>query len=283
MADLVDDGKGKGTGDEPASIEIELEGGEKKTMSAEDVGNLYAQQAGATKATQTAAEVVAAAKKYNLSVEDYVSHAEGAFAIGAKLVEDGIIDEQGEIIEKKKPEPGKKITVAPKLDEQVAGLDAETIANLKTLGTVTKALEGVNERMGSLEEDQASLIRGNLQGALKTKHKELNDDDCSKIFGISMEDRKKSLWDHAKDFVVKKKVATGETRATYAKEFGIENLEEWDANKLKEQDTGGGAAMLVEGKKVMFGSRKARLGKKDADVVTPKAAMIEYMRKQKIK
>lgn len=264
---------GKPTGDDNPSkdmvIELEIDG-EKKTFSPEDVTNLLAQQAGATKATQAAAAIVDAAKKYNMTPEEYVGHSEGAFSTLTKLNEDGIVDETGKIVTKKEPEgdPDKVIPKTTPADKTIAS------AKLRELETTVKGLAGITDRVSAVEEDVAGVLRGGIQEKILKEYPVLNKEDVSKIFGSAMADRNKTVWDHAKDAAEAKKVSDATTRAHYAKEFGVKDLAKFDANKLLEQDGNAGASAVVVGKKISF---KAKPG--DPNSITPRQATTEFLKR----
>ena len=260
-----ENGNKGGGGDAPAKIEIEIDG-KKQSFDAEAVTNLVAQQAGATQKTQEVKEIVDAAAKYNLTPVEYIQQTEGAFAVISKLVDSKIIDDQGNVVEKKKEKedellPGDKLLVKPLVGEE------------RTNAIVADALKSVvdplKEGMKILQEDNTKLIRAQLEMQVQGKHPTLSRDDISDLLVVASQDGKKSLMDHAQEMVERKKVGKAESRAEYAKEFSI-NLEEFDANKLREDDPGGGAAALYEGKKFSFDSRGKH--SKDKNVVSPKIA-----------
>lgn len=248
----------------PATIEIELEGGEKKSFNAEDIVNLVKQGASATQKTQEVKEIVDAAAKYNLNPMEYIQQTEGAFAVISKLVDSKIIDDQGNVIApKKKDEPpaGDLLPAKPLVGEE------------RTNAIVADALKSVvdplKEGMKVLQEDNTKLIRAQLEMQVQGKHPTLSRDDVSDLLVVASQDGKKNLMEHAQEMVEQKKVGKASTRAEYAKEFGV-NLEEFDANKLREDDPGGGAAALFKGKKFSFDTRGRH--RKDDNVVTPKTA-----------
>lgn len=247
-----------------AEIVIELEGGEKKVLKSEDVKNLLAQQASVTQKAQKIAAIEDAAKKYGLEPEDYVGHAEGAFASVTKLMELGLIDEKGEPIERKEVTKPANVLVTPVSKTKDSSDDP-----------VVKALEQINQRIKGIEEDQTRMMRISLGKDIRAKFDNLSDEDVSKVLGTAMNDPKKSVWQHAEDASNAKKVGEGELEKAFAKKYGI-NLEEWNANKIREQTADGGASALVAGKKISF--RKPSKG--GENVVTPKEAMKEFLRKQ---
>lgn len=251
-------------------IVIEI-GGEKKEFEAKDVENLLAQQAGVTQKAQSIATIIDAAKKYGLDPEDYVGHAEGAFSIMTKLMDDGVIDKEGNVVATE----GKDVS---KTEDPLKGTPPQSTKELegsKELSTITKALETIQTKMEGLEKDQVGMMRVNLEDKILAKHKELTSNDVSKLLGIAMNDPSKSVWQQAEEMVKAKGEAKGEVRKEFATEFGID-LEKWDANKVLEQEAEGGAAAVLAGRKISFGAKRG-----DKDAVTPKQAMLEFVRRSK--
>ncbi len=258
---MPEENNNDGGGNAPTTIEVEFEGGEKKSFSAEDVGNLVKQGATATQKTQEVKEIVDAAAKYNLTPVEYIQQTEGAFDVISKLVDSKIIDDQGNVIavEKKKDELSAG-------DPPLKPLVGEERTNAIVADALKSVVDPLKENLKLLQEDNTKLIRAQLEMQVQGKHSTLSRDDISDLLVVASQDGKKSLMDHAQEMVDRKKVGKAESRAEYAKEFGI-NLEEFDANKLREDDPGGGAAALYEGKKFSFDARGRH--RKDTNVVTP--------------
>lgn len=262
-------GKSNDAGAE-GKIVIEIEG-EKKEFEAKDVENLLAQQAGVTQKAQSIAMIIDAAKKYGLNPEDYVGHAEGAFSIMTKLMDDGVIDKEGKVV-------ATEGEGAPKKEDPPKGTPPQSTKKFEgseELSTITKTLETIQTKMEGLEKDQVGMMRVNLEDKILAKHKELSSNDVSKLFGIAMNDPNKSVWQQAEEMVKAKGEAKGEVRKEFATEFGID-LEKWDANKVLEQEAEGGAAAVLAGRKISFGAKHG-----DKDAVTPKQAMLEFIRRSK--
>lgn len=259
----VDPKVGQGGNGSP-EITVELDGGEKKTMRAEDVKNLLAQQASATQKAQQAAALIDAAKKYSLEPEDYVGHAEGAFAAMTRLMELGLVDDKGNPIERKEePKPANSPALPSQSVSPKVGEDTQRLIN--------EALGKLDQRLKGLEEDQTRIMRMNLSKEIRSKHQNLSEDDVSRILGTAMNDPRKSVWQHAEEAALAKVAGENEAEKKFAEKYGI-NLEEWNANKIKEQNSEGGAAAIVGGRKISF--------KKGEGKVTPKQAMAEFLAKQ---
>jgi len=266
-----------GKSDETKAGEGTLTVGE-KTYGVKDVENLIAMQASATEKTQTVAEILGAAEKYKISPAEYLSQSEGAFAVISQLIDEGVIDQQGNIV--KKAESGGE-QKGKSVEELIASLQggktqegqSEFTSEDKMLGVVNKALksfeDGISKRLEGIENTQSDQIRLNVQDRLKLKHKDLTDEDVSKVFGLAMNDRKKSVWQHAEDIAKEREGRKADLRKGFAEEFGV-NLEEFDRNKLKEQDAKGGASAVFPGKKFSF-------RQKGEGFVSPSEAAGEFM------
>lgn len=250
-------------------VTLEIDG-EKKTFAPKDVENLLAQQASATQKTQKVAAIAAAAERYGLDPEEYVERAEGAFGTVVGLIDRGVLDEHGKEIEKKAPTKKEDDPTKVVVDTSKPAESGES----KELVLINETLDKIEKRTERLESDQLKLMKRNLASEIKKEHPELNDDDVSRLFGIAMADQKKDVWQHAKDLVGTKAEASVVQREKFAKEFNID-LKQWDENKIREQNAegGGGAAAVLGKKKLSF---KAKPG--DPNAVTPKDAMIEYLK-----
>ena len=249
MAIEVIDESGK-SDETNAAGKIEVEG---KSYSAEDVQNLVKMQASATQTMQEVAEIKAAAEKYGVDVETYLGQAEGAFGVMSQLIADKVINlPAGE---------GK----AP------AGIDKIAAIVAKALGPQLESIEELGKRVAAVDKTQGDMIRLNLEEKVTTKFPNLKPNDISQVFGAAMQDRTKSLWEHAEAASKAKASSVSSLREEHAKEFGID-LSKFDENKLKEQKAGGGAGVLFEGKKFSFNPKKG-----DKDSVTPAKAAAEYI------
>lgn len=247
--------------DAPASITIEIDG-QQVTKSAEDIKNLIAQQASATQKTQSVAAVLQTAEKYGLSPEDLVQQADGAFAVMSDLIERGIIDNKGAIIAKKADHAAPVIPKDPAIPKDQTGMGTR-------LDLIEKSLAMLPGRLDTIERDQTHMIRMDLQRNIQAKHVNLSDDDISKLFSTAMNDRSKTIWQHAESLSGTKNAGVADLRKQHAAEFGI-NLDDFDANKLNEKDAGGGAGAIFKGKKFSF--------KKTDESVSPRQATMEFFK-----
>ena len=262
---------------------IQVEG---KDYSAEDVQNIINQGKAATQKAQEVAGVLAAAEKYGVDPETYIAQAEGAFGVMSQLIADKVIDEKGNILKATVQEPKVK---EPEGDDDLAKLfnlstgntsdlkGAEKIAAIvsKALGPQFEEIKKLGERVAAVDKTQGDMIRLNLQEKVMAKFPVLKPSDVSQAFGSAMNDRSKSLWEHAEALANEKAAELASLRTAYAKEFGVD-VTKFDENKLKEQEAGGGAGVLFKGKKFSFNPKKG-----DPDSVSPLKASMEFLERSR--
>lgn len=274
----IDDGNHSDDGSKVAG-KIQVDG---KDYSVEDVQNIIKQGAAATQKAQEVAGVLAAAEKYGVDPETYIAQAEGAFGVMSQLIQDKVIDEKGNIlkaaVEKPPaPEPGgdddfmKLFNLSAGNTSDLKGADKVAAIVAKALGPQFEEMKKLGERVAAVDKTQGDMIRLNLQEKVMSKFPALKPSDVSQVFGSAMNDRSKSLWEHAEVLSNAKTAELGEMRKTHAKEFGID-ITKFDENKLKEQEAGGGAGVLYKGKKFSFDVKKG-----DPDAVNPLKASMEYL------
>ena len=265
-------------GDEIEEIKIQTEDGE-KVLKTEDVKSLFDEHSELKKEAEGVSTFNKTLEKYGTDQETYLTNAEAAFGVMSELIEKGLIDEKGNVIEKKAGgDPSKD-----KGDEDpLAFLNFdknETDKGDKVALLVAKVVEtklgSLAKKVDDLSSGQAGLYRAQLKFAVQGKYSSFSDDDVSKLFGIASANPAKDLWAHAEEMARGKDVTSKGEREKYAKEFGV-NLEEFNQNKLNEQSADGGSIPALEGKKLVFGPRAKRLGTKDS--VTPREAMILHMK-----
>jgi len=252
-------------------------------MSAEEVA-LAVSKAGELDVTK---EQFAGFKKvltqYGINPEEYLRNSEASFALMNQLISQGVIDEEGNVIEKKIVDPKLKPTIPVKPADGEPG---------KASQVVLDALTKIGDRMTTLEDGQSSIYRRNIERDVKALHSNLDSDDVSKLLAKAQADRSKGFWDHAEDAAKEKSTKTAATELTHAKntiqilvkagviEEGKVDLEKLDLTALKEQDPSKDPP-VHEGKKFMFGSRMRKLGKTgDAEFTLPADSMKEMLDKQ---
>jgi hypothetical protein len=255
---------------EPPKLEIEIDG-KKETLTAEDVLNLKKQQASATQKSQKAAAVLKACERYGVEPDMFLSNAEASIAIVHKLMEEGNLDEQGNLIAKALP-PSE-----PPPRDPFGDPPARPVGEEQTLKVVEKALSNLGldklaERLDTFENTTSRLVRLRLEDKILAEHKGLSEEDLPEVFALARNDRSKTTREHAAAVEKKKLTKTEELEKAFAKKYGID-VDEFNRNKLLESEPDGGAAALFKGKKISF--------KGGDGAVTPKAAMREFWRRTK--
>jgi len=249
----------KGT---PPVIELELEDGTKKAYTPEDVKSLIGKVQQAEKTSSVAAKAIQAAEKYGLDPDGYIGNAEGAFALLTKLQEEGFLNENWEPVKKEVKDEKKTVQNFQTPDPK------SVIGEEKIAAIVAKAITPFQERISELEGDLSGMLRLDIERQMKAKHENLDDLDVSQVLALAMKDRSKTVWQHAEVKAKAKEMSLGDLRRRHAEEFGI-NLEEFDRNKLNQQD-GKGTSGFLKGKKLTFNKGK------DPKAVTPREATKAY-------
>jgi len=278
LVQKIDDSDHSDDGSKVAG-KIQVDG---KDYSVEDVQNIIKQGASATQKAQEVAGVIAAAEKYGVDPETYIAQAEGAFGVMSQLIADKVIDEKGNILKVKVQEPKDdelggdddfmKLFNLPAGDtKSLAGADKIAAIVTKALGSQFDEIKKLGERVTAVDKTQGDMIRLNLQEKVMAKFPVLKPSDVSQAFGSAMNDRSKSLWEHAEVLANVKAAELTSLRTTHAKEFGID-ITKFDENKLKEQEAGGGAGVIFKGKKFSFDAKEG-----DENAVSPRKAATEYI------
>lgn len=287
---MADDNEGaagsgeKGSTGNPATIVVEIEG-KQVTKSVEDVVNLIQGQAATTQRSQQVAPLIQFMEQYQLDAETLIGQSKGAFETIGNLIDAGLINENGEVIQKKAgdgKDGGDDFLTNFQASGEGGGSDIGKLLEgerSKTEAIVQKALEpfeGMATTIERLSKDNTRLIRLEVARRLTGDHPNLSEEDTSRIMAIASADGTKSVKQHASDYVEKKKGAAEKTREAYAKEFNVDLAEFDKANARKEQDSKG-ASGLAEGKKFSF-SRRDRGKSQEDNLANPGDAAAEYMR-----
>lgn len=255
-------------------------GDEEKEFSAEDVGGLLQKIEELEGTASKVKPVLQMADRYGVDMQTLVRQSEGSMALVSKLLDEGVINEKGEVVLEPKqesrtePRSNPQQSRLPWEKDAKSGQDALSVGEEKILEIVQRALgntlKPVEERLKDLEGDITSMTEERLRNKLKEQHPDLEDFEIKQLFSQAMSDRSKSLWDHAAEFSKYKQSKLDELRKKHAEEFGV-NLEEVERNKLKQQDGSKGPATVVQGKSISF-------KKGSENTVTPMQATLEYMK-----
>lgn len=265
-----------------------------KVYSAEDVQGLLAQSAKATQALQTVAEVNRLADQFGLGIPELLQQVPGAFNAIGSLIDKGVLTETGELNQEFGRQKSKqRHQDADDLDDPLMKLfqqDGRSDDRQDQQGgggrmkALAQGLQQYEERLsqiektfgtklGELEKDNAALIRQNLVFKLEKKIPGFREEDANLVIGRAQNDRTKSVFEHAQAIVQERANQRETMRMELAKELGIEDLP-GHMNKLKQQESGGGAAAMAEGKKFTF-----RPAKDDPNAVSPLEATKEFFDK----
>jgi hypothetical protein len=254
-----------------------------KSYSANDVQSMLAAQAEATRVLQQFSEVQKAAQRYGVSPIDFVRQAEGSFAAVSDLIDKKIIDEQGNLLQKGalgddegdddllallgvKETPPQGPAATPPGAPPGAG---KTKALLRAFQEIKGSTGQLAREVEQLKKDNAALLRYNLATKLQASFPELVEEDVNLVLERARGDRTKSLAEHAKLVVEKRRSVEDQARKALAKQLGIEDLDN-HLNSLKQQKEGGIGTMF-QGKKISFKP-------KDANSVHPREAAEAYLK-----
>jgi len=276
-------GAGVGQGDgSPTQIQITI-GDETKMLSAAEVA-LAVNKANELDVTN---EQFAGFKKvltqYGINPEEYLRNSEASFALMNQLIEQGVIDEQGNVVEKKAPGVvPPTIPITP---------DEGKVA--KSTQVVLDALTKVGERINKLEDGQSNIYRRNISRDVKAVYSNLSDNDVSEALAKAQSDRSINFWDHVKVMSEAKKVEESQVALTHAKntisllvkagvlDEGKIDLEKLDLAALDKIDPKN-EPPVYEGKKFMFASRQRKLGQLGkGEYALPADGMKEMLEKRK--
>ena len=265
--------KDKGAGDKkPKGLIVKI-GEEEKVFSSEDVSKLIEQTNALNQKVQGLSAVTKALDRYDTDAETYIQQSEGSFATVSRLMEQGVIDDKGNVIALKEKEPEPKDKGRPfNLDHLTKPTDVEK----RTADIVQKALEPLGEALKKIQTTQGRLVETNLRSQVKGKFENLNDDDISRVFDTAYRDGSKDLLQHAEDASTAKGTLEKTMRARHAEEFGI-NLEDFEQQQKLKSESGDQNVLenFVKNKNLSF-----RPAKDDENAVDPIVATKEFFANQ---
>ena len=259
MVDLIQNKSEESKGQESAPQGVKV--GD-KVYTPQDVEQLITATTQVQEKLNAMSVVEETVAKYGIDAQTFVTNAEGAFSVMSKLIDEGIIDQKGEVVAKASPsgappvqnnQPPRSLT-PPSIQPAINALGNIEALEAK-IGKIEKLVE-------SIDKTQASVIRTNLERDILLKHPELSKEDIPKVISVALKDRSKNIFDHAATLADIRQGEKVRMREELAKEFGID-LKTFDENKLIEADGKGGAGVLFKDKKFSF--RKG----KDENTVTP--------------
>jgi hypothetical protein len=252
-----------------------------KEYSKDDLKNILVNaNATAAKATEVS-RILDAAKSYDLSPEEYVEQSQGAFSVVSSLMEAGVIDRNGRLIEKKENKSSDDdldLSKFIKKDDKTVdlkGVDKTVLIVIQSLNEQVKAL---TEKIANNEEVQTSLVRDKFTSKLKGDYPDLDDDDISKVFAKAMnvkaQGKKVDIQGIAKEFSDKKQAERILLVKDWAVKHGI-NYEDLVKAKetadLDEKSKDPASIKILGGKKISF--------IKGENNITPKQATKTFFEK----
>lgn len=278
---------GQQTGNLNQKIEVEING-EKKTLTVEEVKVLAGKVGELERAKEGYAPFAKVLLQYGVDVNDYLRNSEASFAVVNQLIEKGIIDDQGNVLEKKAEEDNKG-NIIKQDDSQ------RNTSGGKATKTILDALTKIAGRIESLEEGQSGIYRRNIEADVKSKYPDLESGDITQILARAKADRGRDFWDHAKTVATDKAGRIREQRQNSARETigilikagvipeGKIDLEKLDLDALKGVDVNK-LPPVQDGKTFIFSSRLRKMkgaGIKTDSFSEPSAGMKELLERRK--
>jgi hypothetical protein len=268
----ADDGSGGGGGSpEPTGITLEVDG-EQKVFTPEQVLDMHKNLAKATQNSQAAAPLLKLAEQTGMAPEDLSQQVGGMFSLVQDLIDQGLIDAEGNVIKKQE-------AVLPKGKQPPADDDADpnapiTKAQLMELltGTLEEKLSPFQKAIQDLGQMNTGLQRAEISRRLKDEYKDadLSDEDVTAIIANSRAGKLK-LRQAADQFIAKRndQMTRMEQQIKEKLKAAGLDLDSFDLNSLKEQDADSVAARITADKKLSF--------KKGKGSLTPSQAAKDYL------
>ena len=213
------------------------------------------------KLEQRIAPVLKVAEKYKLDPKDLVENAEGAFHQIFQLQEAGVLDEQGNLVERKEQKSTKTTEPEAKPDQQQNANDVEAIVN-KAMEGIAKSVKGLESTVTQLNNSQSQLLRERMSDKVRSKYPHLNDEDISIVLAKATA-QKEDFWKLAEERNSEKEKGNQALIESFAKEHKLDLTE---LNKRKEMSAEGGsvADVILEGKKISRKGGEGTISAKDA-------------------
>lgn len=267
---MENDSNANGSPNADQAGKLEIEG---KVYTADDVKNLVAQQAELTQKAQIASKFSTVLSRYNVEPDVYLQNSEASLALMNELIQKGIIDETGRIVEKQAQTSPPQFQQLPVQTQQsISKADATA---MKALEDFNSKFKGVETEIQRLREDNLNLMRLRIGDQLKGNFPELDEQDISRVIATAYNsDRQRPVMEVAKEFVDSKKSWLESQKQSWAKEFGLDYEDLKKRKSFIEQGPEGGLGGIVAGKKVTFNKGK------DPNAVTPRQATKAFFEMQ---
>jgi len=229
-----------------------------KEYSAQDVEALLTQMRSIQSKEESLSELIKMSEAIGMEPGEFGKQGVAALTVINNLLDKGVIDEKGNLVEKKAQDKDNKglddifnLNDKGKDKDKMAASSVEEIV-AKAIGPVMESIKGFESKITGIEDVQTSMLRSSYSDQIRGKYPELTDEDVAKVFGVAMSDKTKSLWEHAKTVAEAKSSARAEIEKEFAKKHGLD-YDKMNENRLKEQSGEGGAPPGPgEGKKISW-------------------------------
>ena len=258
------DGNGSGGGQ---AVEV-LKVGDKE-YSANDVKGLVTELGGLKEHEQTISQLTSMAKTFEMDVGEFSQQGLAALRVVNDLIESGVIDETGKVVEKPADGKGGKGKGGDK-DDDLFNLDKDGDKNKGKAGgkdkgvsedmleTIQKLMEPIQtgikdltDRVSRSEAVTTGILEQDFTNKIIGKFPNLTAADTKSIFGLARADKTKGLWEHAEEFSKNKANEVIAIQKDFAEKHGL-NYDELNENLLREQETKDGAPPVKEGARITF-------------------------------
>lgn len=270
----ADDGGGSGGGSAPTGIVLDIDG-EEKTFTPEQVLDMHKNLASATQNSQKAAPLLKLAEQVGLDPDDLSQQIPGAFSLIQDLVDQGIIDQEGNVI-KQKAAPANADDDSDDNDNSNSSSEQISASKIAELieAKLEEKLNPFQKAIQDLGNVNTGLQRAEISRRLKAEYQDadLSDEDVTTIMSMSRASRgKANLRQAAEQFIGKRQEQLTKMEQQIVEKYkkaGVD-LSQFDLNSLKEQDADSVAARITQDKRLSF--------RKGDKTISPAQAAKDYL------
>lgn len=231
------------------------------TYTAEQIAAMAEENAKMKIGMESVKTITDFAARHGVSVDQVIAESESAFAVMGTLLEKGILDSQGNIVEP----VAKTVTTMQtqvKPNDQNQDHNKQNTDETKIAQLVDAKLAPLLAQIKQLAQNSDHLTSFALKTELRRVYPTITDAQMGQAVARSGQDRTKTILQHAKDIV-------GEDEgADLAREKAILAKHGIDINDLPQQGGDSGAGALVKGQKISF--------KRGKDSKTPRELTEKY-------
>jgi len=203
-------------------------------------------------------------QKWGLDAQSYAQNADAAFTVINDLIEKGVIDGHGRLVEKETQSTAPDMSNMFNEGQKVVSSPNDSIV----AEVVNKALAPIMQKLKGLENDSSYLYHQRMMDKLSAQHG-LTENEATKLMSHAARDRTKSLDEHARAFIASKNQTDLEMEKRFANKYGLDLEELEQVRRIKNKDTS--PRDIVGGKKFSF-------RKRGDDFVTPGEAAKTYFK-----